>query len=210
MKITTPVAIRRHTAGFTLVELMLSMAFLAFLLLFIVVAMIQLIATYNKGLVYKEINQAGRTITEELTRNLRVAGAATINTQYSDYGRLCVGGQSYIWNAPDTQPRNRFTGNGEEIGGVIRVPDTAGRYCSGGTNPPAVDRAGMTIMAHSNVEIRHTVTHYGDNGRLTRIKILFSSSGVNAPPPGSDECQPGKLGEYCATAYFDITVANRN
>ncbi len=210
MQYTTSAPSKTRAQGFTLVELMLAMAFLGFLLLFIVVAMIQLIGTYNKGLAYKEINQAGRTITEELTRNIRTSGSAAVNSQYVARGRLCVAGQAYIWNSPTTAPLNQYQNTNEAIDGVIRVPDTAGQYCSGDATPPAVDRSQETVLARGNVQIRELTAKSADNGRLITLNILFSTSGDNAPPNGSNECLPGRLGEYCAVAAFDITVANRN
>lgn len=201
---------QRPSSGFTLVELMLAMAFLGFLLLFIVVAMIQLIGQYNKGIVIKEINQAGRTITEELTRNIRTSGVAAVNSQYIDRGRLCVAGQAYVWNSPTTTPRNKYQTSGQEVAGMIRVADTAGQYCTGGATPPAIDRSRETVLARSNVEVRQLRASSADNGRLVNLSIIFSSSGDNAPPAGSNQCQPGRLGTFCAVAEFDITVANRN
>lgn len=208
----------RSSKGFTIVELMFSMAFLGFLMLFIIAAIIQLIGTYNKGLVYKEINQSGRTIIEELTRNIRVSSPSSINsTQVEgglDRGRVCLAGQAYVWNTPTTNPRNRYTAatGGAEITGVIRVNDTAGTACipnmSGAL--PAIDANQQVVLARSNVAIHRFSLQRADAGRLINFSVVFSSTGDNAPVPATDECPAGRLGEYCAVAAFNnVTVATR-
>ena len=51
-----------RSAGFTIVELMLAMAFLAVLLVVITMTVIQISNVYNKGLTLRAVDQAGRTL----------------------------------------------------------------------------------------------------------------------------------------------------
>lgn len=48
--------------GFTIIELMLSMTFLAMLMLVIALTTIQISNIYNKGVTLREVNQAGRSV----------------------------------------------------------------------------------------------------------------------------------------------------
>lgn len=102
--------------GFTLIELMLAMGFVAALLIAIAMTVIQISNIYNRGLTLKEVNQAGRSIASELQRSISASTPFSVdpnvgshylfekvlvNTRYVGQpwgGRLCVGQYSYIWN----------------------------------------------------------------------------------------------------------------
>lgn len=68
---------RRH--GFTLIELMLAMAFVSVLLLAIATIAIQAGKLYNRGLTLKSINQSGREIGDILRRDFLQANAGKIS-----------------------------------------------------------------------------------------------------------------------------------
>lgn len=197
-------AVTQNPRGFTLTELMLAMAFLTFVLLFVVIALLQYMSTYNKGLVYKEINQAGRTIFEEVTRSVRSSSA---NIRFMDEGRLCVGGQTYVWSTREIT--NAYV-EGGDIEGIIRVPDSTGNLCSdsGGT-PPNIPQTGEVIIARPNVAVQSFSAQSGDDGRLYSLNLVLSTSDDNVPPSGSLECPPGREGEFCAVASFDTNISTR-
>lgn len=56
----------KQEQGFTLVELSLSMAFIAMLLLGIALLTIQISAIYNKGLTMRSVNESGRLIAKDM------------------------------------------------------------------------------------------------------------------------------------------------
>lgn len=104
----------KHNKGFTLVELSLAMVFIAMLLLAIMMTVIQAGRTYNKGLVLQAVNQAGANITAVVRRDFLQAHAHYLSSRGSDAvillrdihgversGRVCLGGYSYLWNAPE-------------------------------------------------------------------------------------------------------------
>ncbi len=195
---------KKLSKGFTLTELMLAMGFLAFVLLFIVTAMVQYMNIYSKGVVMKDINQAGRTAFEEITRNVRINSA---NVRQMLNGRLCAGSQAYIWNTESTQ--NKYT-TGERIEGLIRVPDSAGELCAadaaGGLAP--VSRANEAVIAGAAVGVQSFSARKSDG--LYELSLTLSTVGDNKPINGTNECPPGKAGEYCAVATFSTMVAARN
>lgn len=140
---------RTLTQGFTLIELVLAMAFISVLLLTIAMTVIQMSATFNKGMGVKEVNQTARDIDTDLRRtfaaveplNLSTGGGQLIKTDAG--GRLCLGAYSYIWNTEDALT----SGNSELVkysgDGVVnpnktpttkirflKVPDMAKKYCS--------------------------------------------------------------------------------
>ena len=87
-----------QTNGFTIIELMIALTFIAFLLIFIVIMTMRITQMYSKGMTLKSINQSSRTIVEQMARDIsastqpetkNVDGAATI---------LCTSGATYLWN----------------------------------------------------------------------------------------------------------------
>lgn len=202
---------KRASQGFTLTELMIAMAFLAFVLIFIVTAMVQYMGTYNKGLVYKEINQAGRTIFEDVTRSIRTSSA---NVRYMDEGRLCVGGQTYVWNTENPNTNNEYDAgspaDGEEIAGIIRVADSTGSLCTGGL--PDIPQAGEIVVASPNVAVQSFTGRSADSGRLYSLALELSTSGANAPVniAGNIQCAPDRSGDFCAVASFETNITTRN
>jgi type II secretory pathway pseudopilin PulG len=96
--------------GFTIIELMLAMAFVSALLIAIAMTVIQIGNIYNKGITYKDVNQAGRSIASELQRSIAESASFSIDAADNHYviqkgdndetlgGRLCLGQYSYIWN----------------------------------------------------------------------------------------------------------------
>jgi type II secretory pathway pseudopilin PulG len=92
-------------SGFTLVELMLAMGFVSALLLAIAMTVIQIGNIYNRGITYKNVNQVGGSIANELQRTISsVKSFDVISTSGPNYvktavsGRLCTGEYSYVWN----------------------------------------------------------------------------------------------------------------
>jgi prepilin-type N-terminal cleavage/methylation domain-containing protein len=60
--------IRGYKKGFTLIELMLAMSFISVLLLSIAMVGIQAGKMYSRGIVLRDVNQAGRDISDTIRR----------------------------------------------------------------------------------------------------------------------------------------------
>lgn len=145
-----------RTAGFTLIELMLSMTFVAVLLLTIALTVVQMGTIYNRGMTIKEVNQASRDVADDLRRSVQASGVFAVNldgTDSTDYvtfvrpvdgvnvmvsGRLCLGNYSYIWNTATALETNfvdraRYLDSSGTAGNsvsFVRVVDTGKKYCS--------------------------------------------------------------------------------
>lgn len=125
--------------GFTLIELMLAMAFISVLLLAIALTIIQIGTTYNKGMTLKEVNQAARSISDELRRG--ISGSESFNLATSYYtndagGRLCLGQYSYVWNwgkALSANASDVAKFDHPDMGAPVhflKVPDAGRIYCA--------------------------------------------------------------------------------
>ncbi len=105
--------------GFTLVELMLAMAFISVMLIAIALCTIQVINIYNRGMTLRQVNLAGRELSSSLARSfaestafdIEHSGPSTVPGEVQAHslqtkvdgadqlsGRLCTGRYSYIWN----------------------------------------------------------------------------------------------------------------
>ena len=121
--------------GFTLIELMLSMTFVAVLLVTMILAIIHISSTYTKGVTIKSINQAGRDIYDTLKRDGVKDGMAGEPIQPAEgggLGRACLGNYSYLWNEASSLQDGGSPVNYEGTDTPIifaRVYDTGARYC---------------------------------------------------------------------------------
>jgi len=133
----------KKQVGFTLIELMLAMAFVGALLVAIAVTTIHIMGTYTKGLTVREVNQAGRTISEDIQRTIAasapfdVSGANPMYITRDGGGRLCSGAYTYAWNygttielggTTSTHAYNIYTDSSEAIR-LVKVSDTGGALC---------------------------------------------------------------------------------
>lgn len=137
---------QRKNKGFTLVELMFSMVFISLLIIAITMTIMQILSLYNKGLLMKEVNQTGRTVTDQMQRTISssVPSAAVntvvmtnpANTSEKTGGRFCLSNYSYVWNYAKSLKTTVSTPNVYSTGSpanekvrFVRVPDAGGSYC---------------------------------------------------------------------------------
>lgn len=147
----------QRSNGFTLIELMLSMAFVSILLVTIAMTVMQMAAIYNRGITLKEVNQAARDISDDMRRSVQSSSIFVVNTDGSDStnlvqtrssvndsnvvvtGRLCLGKYSYIWNTASAietgfNDRARFLTSSAGAAGddvnLVKVADSTKKYCS--------------------------------------------------------------------------------
>lgn len=154
--------------GFTLIELMIAMTFIAILLVAIAMTTVQISAIYNKGITLREVNQAGRSVSDELQRSISSsipfdvtpqidASPATAASKYVKRdagGRLCLGRYTYVWNygasiaKEDGAPGiyNKYSGTNDPVR-FAKVFDPSGALCANATDPNStIDRANATEM----------------------------------------------------------------
>ena len=128
---------KKTTQGFTLIELMLAMTFISVLLLAIAMTIIQIGVIYNKGMTYKEVNQASRDISDDIRRTISAGSSIDLASDYvttSAGGRLCTGTSSYVWNNASALQQgtdSNVVSYASKPDGVrlVKVPDAAKQYC---------------------------------------------------------------------------------
>jgi prepilin-type N-terminal cleavage/methylation domain-containing protein len=205
--------------GFTLVELLLAMTFIAVLLLMITLLVMQVSAIYNKGLTLRAVNEAGQLLSSEMQRKLLAASTQSViftpDTNGTG-GRLCAAGTVYAWNYTQDAPEllNRYpTPNENDRVGFIRFQGSAEEFCQGLADLPAKSEA--IDLLNSNDEhlvIRNfsfTSSPLGEDptqtiyqGSLvigTNTEDLIDSNGQCRPPSEGGE-------EFCAVNEFTFTA----
>ncbi|MCL2280987.1 type II secretion system GspH family protein [Candidatus Saccharibacteria bacterium] len=210
--------------GFTLVELSMSLIFVAFIILFLTSMMLSIMQTYNKGIWISQINQAGRQINADVIDQVRFSkNNATISNSQQ---RFCVGNITYLWNTVDST-MNQYA---EETDlsttklRLVRILDSTGKYCYGSEMPSRNDPDIGALLGPGVVVQKFEVVS-GVTG-LLRIQAVFSAEGIkdddHSDQPrynaGIGRWQCGQVVEgvfkasknqYCAFAEFDIITYRR-
>lgn len=197
----------RRASGFTLIELMIALAFVAFILIFATTAVVQVMQTYNKGLAFKQINQAGRTTIEDMARYLRTADPLAVKTNAIANNRVCFGGVSYVWNLYNTPAAdiNRYDDNSALT--LARVNDAASAMCSnaGGSYPPVPKLQASDILTSSVWVMAISVSQPTVSAPLVDITLRLAVANDSTIVAG--QCaRGGTEGQFCATTEFTTTV----
>ncbi len=215
-------------SGFTITELSLAMTMLSILLVIILLSILQITATYNKGLTLKRVNQSGSNIGYEMQKSLRSSSANNlISIQDVEIDgehpatRLCTGKVSFIWSV---------IGNGNDIVeekfsdetriSFIKVEDAGGSLCkkpSADPSYPKPDKAESKVLLGDDLVIRMpssvtksipvTSNKLGEASLVT-VELTISTpndSGIIPDPSGRASCQGGKEDDFCAINTFVVT-----
>lgn len=224
--------------GFTIIELMLAMTFVSVLLLAIALTIVQIGTIYNKGITLKEVNQAGRSISDDLRRSISSSasfspGSNVVNTPAG--GRLCTGQFSYVWNYAAALIANepsliRFEGSNPTEIRLLKVPDSGRLYCSVDENSiPTVSRirpvdAGASVELLKSGDRTLSIHQFGvtqsDTARaaagqqLVSVTFTIGTGDVAALTADRTTCSPpGALGAnfaYCAVQQFNLVIRAGN
>lgn len=196
--------------GFTLIELILAMAFISFMLLFLVLAILQITRLYVKGSAIRQIHQTGRQLIDNVSATLR---SNTTPLYVADHNRLCAGNTSYAWNVNDNADghvENLFSGGDASTElRFISVQDPSADLCN---NPDeAVDKAGTVDLV--GPEITPLEFSVEQHGKLWDVSLVLSTSGSNiatqnpSAPAGTWWCEPDN--QFCAFGDFTTSVYSR-
>lgn len=227
----------KRQSGFTLIELTLSIAFLGTLLLMSSAIIVQSISIYNKGVALKQINQAGRSLVEDINR-VSAGGFQVMLSDNGTAGYLCIKDtniwRSYTWNSVSqgvggttTVDPKRFTYDGQPVS-LARSNDTVNG--SSNCNLPtgsdlALNTAQVTPMLTSQVRILSVDITSPDSTDATLAglkKVAFwfgtydETGAVQGMSPVFDGathtwmCQGGKLGDFCAVSKFETVLYTAN
>ena len=193
----------RKNDGFTLIELMLSLTFISFILLFMVAAILQLTRLYVKGSAIRQINQTGRQIVEDIAASVRTG---TEPRPAVGHNRLCVGNTTYAWNA-EGETINRFNDVTRTTVRFVSVQDSGGALCGWPYND--IPKTGsVDLIGPGITTLKFTAQ---PQGKLWTISLVLSTAGSNIAT--ADSSTPTlyscKTNEFCALGDFKTSIYAR-
>jgi prepilin-type N-terminal cleavage/methylation domain-containing protein len=199
---------RAASRGFTLIELMLAMAFISVLLLAIAMTIIQIGTIYNRGITLKEVNQTARTISDELRRGVAASQAFSLDSKLlttSAGGRLCLGQYSYVWNlgkalsANDSEVVKFDDASLTDTIRLLRIPDAAGIYCA-----PDTENGGPLYR-----NIRSEDANVTQNKTVELLKAGDRTLSIHQFDISSDEgARDATTGQQLYTIQFALGTGN--
>jgi len=225
--------------GFTLIELMLAMTFIAILLVAIAMTTIQISTIYSKGITLREVNQAGRAVSTELQRTISTATPFDVTpkkddspaTALSKYvvrdggGRLCLGNYTYVWNYGKAIDEKSSIYNWYSDNTPVRfakVDDAGGTLCADEGVKLKIDRARATEMLSSgdrelvlhSFEITKTVEDPNTVQAIYAVSMLIGTNDRQQLLAGDASCKPPSEGvgdeTYCSVNQFDVIARAGN
>jgi prepilin-type N-terminal cleavage/methylation domain-containing protein len=180
--------------GFTLVELLLAMAFFSFILLFVTTGFIMVNRAYNKGLTVKLVQDEGRRTMETLTREIRSTSSEGISTA-ADCAEL--NGNIYIWSERidgSTDPKKPY-----------RLQKIEGTTCS--------NRSGTAVdMLNDRIGVQSLSITEPDANGLVYIDLVLSTSDtdlLDSNTGSSTACELGNGEQYCDVVHMETIVSPR-
>lgn len=213
------------------------MSFVSLLLVAVAMTVIQVSNIYNRGIILKDVNQAGRSLVSELQQSIAQTSSFNVGngtTNTSNYiiqndigGRLCTGRYSYIWNYGKalnsaSSSLNKYRDSTIPIY-FVRSFDPTLKYCTAisGALPDVTFSDATEILRdsqHSLALHKFTITSStGDtktNQRLYNIEFVLGTSDTSAINTSSNTCKPPSDSDsnltYCSINQFNITARSGN
>lgn len=171
--------------GFTMVELMLAMALVAFIFLFTLTVLTQLLTTYNKGLALTQINQAIRQLDNDIGKGLRFSSPGAFNSKYYDTsgnvvvspnevaaGVFCTGTIAYVWNIGENVVFT-YAGTTNEAVRLVRVVGAGadGAYCTQNTKKIPKGNDNVTVGGGLVITSEDTTNLLGSQAMVLRAIV---------------------------------------
>lgn len=221
--------------GFTLIELVLAMSFIAVLLLAIAMTIIQIGNIYNRGMTVKEVNQTGRALSVEFIRDFTASQEFSLDPVAQRYittrttgGQLCMGQYSYVWNygkyiLPNATNISKLA-DGTAVR-FVRVNDNGGRYCLDANayrtvldadTPKELLKVGDRTLSIHQFAVKSGTNAYdpGTGQRLYNVTYTIGTSDINALDATQSACKgPGIDGSdlaYCSIQQFVLVLRAGN
>ena len=220
---------RANRTGFTIVELTLAIAFVGILLIVVVTTAVGLGRTYQKGMTLRDVNQAGREVSDSMRRDIAMASPSQLKvillpTAAPETARICTGEVSYLINFAEhlnnSAVSQQISYDGEPVH-LTRVADSGGVNCntnaSGqysmvaqGENPQellgSVDNDKQSLAVH---DFRlESVNKVGDESQLLKLSVRIGTNQVDSVD--NDRCKnPNQTTanfDYCSLYDFETII----
>lgn len=206
--------------GFTIIELLLAIAFFSFILLFVLGGFIGINRQYTRGYTIKRVHETGRLIIEDIARSIRISNASEViycpsaNPECASaptVNRLCLSNVRYAWNIGDPfqTPLPPGTETFSDTGAPFTLVTSkdGGATCSGSVNSEFASG-----VLDETVFVRYiTITPIDDN-QAYEIEIVLSTDPNDTTDSGGDvTCNfvSGPSAAYCDVIRLKTTATPR-
>ena len=215
-------------AGFTIIELMISLSILALVLLLSTYGIVQIGKLYSKGMNQTNAQNAARNIMNNIASQIQLGGTtpllsapltAPIASAPSSVGAVCIGSKRYnfIINHKLTKTSTDHTlwrDIMDSSGSCSPIPSLIGSPPAGGPLNLLHPENGSELMP---INMRLTDLHVTSANGLYTITVsiaygdddLISYTPRSGPTPAVTTCKGGTGSEFCALATLTQTVAPR-
>lgn len=227
---------------------MLSMTFVSMLLIAIALLTIQISNTYTRGITLRQVNVAGQELGNDFQRTVQAAQSIDIDRDYVVFmtsspqvlkgsdaydadpnnvmgGRLCLQGQSYVWNTGHYLNEGVYSNNPNanepdpsESLRLVRVDEDMCTFTDDGSAPahymPLADStaAKEELLRSGDRDLAvHKMLVRGDAAiGLYSISFTIGTNRADTLEAGSDRCRPPSDQrsdiDYCSVNRFDIVA----
>lgn len=183
-----------YDGGYTLIELTLSMVFVAFIVTILATSLTNIMQSYNKGVWLTQINEAGRQLSRDVSSQVKYSGVPTAAAvgAISSHQRFCIGGISYLWNTQDQidnkTAKNYF--NGENASNttlrLVKIDDDSGEYCTTKLNDaPDKSNSKVRVLLGTGVAVYEMGVTQGIGGNdkipLLTMNLVVGTKGFDRP-----------------------------
>jgi len=181
MKTQTQTKLASAKAGFTIIELMLAMTFVATLLISIAIVTINIVSIYQKGLALKAVNNVGRSLIEELTTSINSAPAVDTTSLCNHLASNSGGGPIYYRDPAECVAdhayryiyNDRFDDQNNQYSGV---------FCTGNYSYLWNTRYGLNgTPDNSNSSRTLTLRYLNESGSAVTVGDPGASTGSDRP-----------------------------
>ncbi len=220
--------------AFTIVETVISVAFIAILLIAIGTVSSHIVKTYHRGIIIKAVNDTGYAIGEDIRKSARSGSISSSDYRSIDdvYGVFCTGSYSYVWNyANEIQKKSSklitFDGNGTVR--LAKLVDRSHYLCSDAVVSNHNTISGLLKLGTATGDSRAIeIIKSSDNdlmihdfyvkaglkdsnsGQAIYKATFLLGTGSEGQITGNKQCDPAKHDqEYCAINKFEVSVLAR-
>lgn len=206
----------REERGFTLIEVTLSMGFIAFIITILAATTVNIVRTYTKGMWMSQVNSAGQQIIAGLGTTARYNSAPDVNNEKQ---RICFDNIVYAWNtADDIKDRNgKNQYNGTQYS-LLRIEfnDGKGKNLCRSSSSNNINNSSdytVSIAMGRGVQIMAISVKQSTLRPLLELKLTASTNGDNNRPYLSYTGRDGSmqtLADSRLRSYYNDGIAPSN
>lgn len=214
-----------HQKGFTVIELLIATTVFSLVMLLAVASVLQITRMYYRGVTQARVQEAARTIIDEIGESYRlsqedisninlVGGGPDIVPADPDTGFFCLGSKRYTF-AIDRQLKESPAASTRQKRHVMWVDKPAGGCLAAADlslAQPSVD--GREVLSENMRLTRFDITNTGwgggpDTYRFT-IGVAYGDDDLLVTDGPTKTCKSALTGgEFCATSQLSVTVTKR-